>query len=112
MTGATDFDIATLRARLVPDDESQQSRKHEQAADRSVVELSPYPTHISPLAGFDRAKLRAAIVTCDRHRPGRVLVHSVGPLTLGLRAQPSQCTFMVKSYSAATAPSHEHQGPL
>jgi hypothetical protein len=41
MTGATDFDIATLRARLVPDDESQQSRNHEQAADRSVVELSP-----------------------------------------------------------------------
>ena len=49
MTGATDFDIATLRARLVPDDESQQSRNHEQAADRSVVELSPQPTHISPL---------------------------------------------------------------
>jgi hypothetical protein len=82
---------------LVPNDESQQARKHEQAADRSVVELSPYPTHISPLAGSDRAKLRAAIVACNRYRPGRVLAHSVGPLTLGLRAHPSQCTFMVKS---------------
>jgi hypothetical protein len=88
-TGSRDRPVRSATAPrpspLVSDDESQQSRDHKQAGRGSVVELSPQPTHISPLAGSDKPSWPprlSLVIGIGR----RVLAHLVGPLTVGLRA--------------------------